>query len=275
MATDPLSTRTIAAEPASPSDAVIENEFPAYRAISRGAVFAAMFGALSIFCFADPWYFLIFPILAIVTGVLADRRIQRFSDVLAGRKIAQAGIAMGLSFGLMAFTLTTVQRFVNGRSAARFAVKYVDVLQKGTLGDMLWYGIDPKNRQATTPEKVLEQYRAKAAESDGGPMAQARTGAYTQIMNRLASGGDQHVEFVQIENVAMEGATPAALAQFKIHGPTSKEFPEEEQIIGVVLKSLNDGSDDPWWVEEVYFPYKPSTYVPAAKPVDDGHGHAH
>jgi hypothetical protein len=275
VATDPLTTPAIAAEPTSPSEAVIENEFPTYRAISRGAVFALMFGILSLFCFANPWYFAVFPILSIVTGVLADRRIQRYSDILTGRKIAQAGIALGLIFGLMAFTLTTVQRFVNSSSAARFAEKYVDVLQKGGLGDMLWYGLDPRARQTTTPQKVLEQFRAKAAESEGNPMAEMKMGPYTRIMNRVASGGDQHIEFVGIESIEMAEDKPLALALFKIHGPTSKEFPDEEQYIGAALKSLNDGSESPWWVDEIQFPYKPSSYAPAAKPVDDGHGHAH
>jgi hypothetical protein len=210
-----------------------------------------------------------------VTGIVADRRIQRYSDILTGRNIAQAGIAMGLCFGLMAFTLVTVQRFVNSRSAARFAEKYVAILQKGTMGDMLLYGIDPKSRQTTTPEKLMEQYRAKAADPATGGMAEMRNGPYTRIMSRLASGGDQHVEFVRIENVGAIEDKPFAMALFKIHGPKSKEFPAEEEFIGVVLKSLNDGSESPWWVDEVQFPYKPSTYAPAAKAVDDGHGHAH
>jgi hypothetical protein len=276
VATDPLSTRTISAEPTSPSSPVIENEFSTYRAISRGAVFAAIFGLLSLFCFADPWSFLAFPVLAIVTGVLADRRIQRFPEILTGRKLAQAGIAMGLCFSLMALTLGTVQRFVYSRSAAKFSEKYVEILQKGTLGDMLWYGINPKSRLETTPEKILEQSRAKAADPEGGGMAEMRNGPYKRIMSRIATGGDQHIEFVRIENVGMNEDKPFAMALFKIHGPVSKEFPEEEQLIGAVLKSLNDGSEFPWWVEEIQFPFKSTdSLAPAPKPVDDGHGHAH
>ena len=30
-----------------------------------------------------------------------------------------------------------------------------------------------------------------------------------------------------------------------------------------------------WWVDDVRFPYQPRSYSAAAKPVDDGHGHAH
>lgn len=277
MATDPQIPHAVAAEPApaSASTPIIENEFLTYRAVSRGAVFALMFGVLSISCFANPWTFAFLPILAIVTGVLADRRIQRYSDVLTGRKLAQAGIALGLIFGLMSFTLYTVQRYINTRSATQFAEKYVDILQKGTLGDMLLYGLAPQIRESTTPQKLMEQFRARSADEEQGPMLEMKQGAYTRLMNRVASGGDQHVEFVRIEKVDMVEDTPYAVALFKIHGPTSKEFPDEEQYIGAILKSQNDGSASPWWVDEIHFPYQPSSFVPAAKAADDGHGHAH
>ena len=273
MATDPLSTHTVEAEPTR-SSSIIENEFPTYRAISRGAVFAVLFGLASLACFADPWGFLFLPILALITGVLAIRRIRRYPDILTGEKIAQFGITMALIFSLAALTINTVQRFIHTRSASRFAEQYVTVLEKGGLGDMYFYGLPPKARSATTPDKLLEQARAKEADPSRGDMAEMKYGPYKRIMNRIASG-NQHVEFVQIENLGMSEDKPFALALFKIHGPTSQEIKEEEQFIGVVLKSQNDGSEDPWWVEDVQFPYKPSSYAPAAKPVDDGHGHAH
>jgi len=275
VATDPLTTRTLEADPNSISSAAIENEFPTYRAISRGAVFALLFGIMSLACFADPWYFLAIPIIAIVTGVLADRRIQRYPDILTGRNLAQAGIGMALIFSLSALTLSTVQRYIYAKSASRFAERYVEVLQKGGLGDMLYYAVDPKHRSSTTPEKLLEMARTKESDPAKGEMADMRNAPYKRIMGRLSSGGDQHVEFIRIENVGMAEDKPFALALFKIHGPTSKAYTEEEQYIGVALKSLNDGSEDPWWVDEIQFPYKPATYAPAAKAVDDGHGHAH
>ena len=42
----------------------------------------------------------------------------------------------------------------------------------------------------------------------------------------------------------------------------------------LVLKGEDYKGQRHWWVESVLYPYQPSSYVPAAKPVDDGHGHA-
>ena len=275
MSTDPVSS--IAAEQSLSSAPVNENEFSSYRAISRGAVFSVLFGLMSLACFASPWSFAAFPILAIVTGVLATRRIRRFPDILTGEKLAQAGITMGLCFGLMSVTLYSVQRYLYARSAAEFAKGYVTILQKGTLGDMLLYSIDPKSRQTTTAEKMLEQSRARASDPASSGMAEMKHGPYQRIMSRIASGGDQHVEFVRIDKVTMSEDKPLAWAIFKIHGPPSKEFPEEEELIGTILKSLNDGSDDPWFVNDIVFPYKPESELAPTEPAhaDDGHGHAH
>jgi hypothetical protein len=273
VATDPLTTSTITAESTAP---VIENEFPSYRAISRGAVFSALFGILSLFCFADPWDFLILPILAIITGIFADFRIKRYSDILTGRKIAHAGIAMGLMFGLSAMTLDTVQRFLYSRSAAQFSENYVAVLQKGQFKDLLYYAVDPKRRKTTTPDKLLEEHRSRTSDAQASAMAEMRYGGYQRLMSRLASGGEQHIEFEGIDRVGMDEDKPYALATFKVHGPTSKEFPEEEQRIGALLKSLNDGSESPWWVDTFSFPLKGTAdLAPTPKPVDDGHGHGH
>ena len=79
---------------------VIENELPAYRAISRLAVFSLIFGFLALFSFAH-WFFYLFAVLAIVAGIAANVTIKRYPDMLTGRGLASAGIAMGLIFGLV------------------------------------------------------------------------------------------------------------------------------------------------------------------------------
>ena len=43
----------------------------------------------------------------------------------------------------------------------------------------------------------------------------------------------------------------------------------------VVMKADSTKGRYEWRVEELRYPYKPATYVPAAKAVDDGHGHSH
>ena len=54
---------------------VIENELPAYRAISKYAVFSVVFGFLAVFSFAH-WFFYVFAILAIVAATAFGKRLQ-------------------------------------------------------------------------------------------------------------------------------------------------------------------------------------------------------
>ena len=71
---------------------VIENELPTYRAISKTAVFSLLFGILALFSFTH-WFFYVFAILAIVTGIAANVSIKRYSDIITGSGLAQAGAA--------------------------------------------------------------------------------------------------------------------------------------------------------------------------------------
>ena len=82
-------------QPRPVASTVIENEIPAYRAISPLAVLSLVLGLLSLLCFTDP-SFLVVAALAVTAGLLADRKIQRMPDVLTGRRLAQAGVALGL-----------------------------------------------------------------------------------------------------------------------------------------------------------------------------------
>src|SRR5262249_3478299 len=136
----------------------IENQIPTYRAISPEAVVSLICGVLAILSFAH-WSFLICAVAAIVLGVRADRKIVRLSDVLTGRGLAQAGIALGLAFGLSAITLTVVQDWILARAASKFGRLYETVLAKGTLEDNLWYGQPPQARTGKTPEQIAKELR--------------------------------------------------------------------------------------------------------------------
>ena len=140
MAIDPNVTRT---NPESKPASAIENEIPAYRAISPLAITSLILGALSILSFAH-WFFLSFAVAAVVLGFLADRKIGRFSDVLTGRGFAQAGIGLGLIFGLAAVTTSAVQGYLRTSAATRFATAYAQVLQDKSLEDALWYQAPPE-----------------------------------------------------------------------------------------------------------------------------------
>ncbi len=138
---------------------VIENELPAYRAISRLAVFSLIFGFLAIFSFAH-WFFYLFAILAIVAGVAANMTIGRYSDVLTGKGLASAGIALGLIFGLAAGTVATVESYVRNREAEKFAKKLVVMLKAPSPGEAFWWSHHPDMRKEKTPIQYVHEVEA-------------------------------------------------------------------------------------------------------------------
>ena len=111
----------------------IENELPTYRAISSRAVLSVLCGILSLFSIANSFFF-IFAVLAVVLGFTADWNIQRYPDILTGRRLAQTGVALGLIFGLGIFTVSSVQGFIRARNAESFAKHYAEVFKNGNSG---------------------------------------------------------------------------------------------------------------------------------------------
>ena len=108
-----------------------------------------------------------------------------------------------------------------------------------------------------------------------------RYGQLISLKKRLQSSKEEHVNFVKIEGVGDDEGNGIeipiyAAALYEVHGPGSKEFPEKQQYAMAILKGRLKGRQYEWWVEDVRFPYTPKSYEPpAAKPVDDGHGHPH
>jgi len=265
-----LDQNTTASAPETTRGAAIENEIPAYRAISPGAVVSLAFGALSLLSFADST-FLSCSALAIVLGVLADRKIQRLPDVLTGRKLAQAGIALGLVFGLASVTTGTVQHYLWQVAASRFARSYVEVLKTGQLADAYWYTKVPERRKDKAPADLFKETQTRVRDPFGLEM---QIGTLKNLKTRLDHSG-QEIRFTRIENQGGEGIVAVATALLEVDGPPTKAFPEREQFALLTLKSDTRRSKYEWWVDEVRFPYEPRSYVPTPKPVDDGHGHGH
>ncbi len=133
MATD-QKTSTLGID-AEPPGSVIENELPTYRAISNLAIFSLVCGALAIFTWAHPFFYLA-SLLAVVLGVLAHRTIRNYPDMLTGRGLANAGIALGVVFGLGCGTYSTVQSYVRTHLAEKFAKHYAEVLQSASSSAM-------------------------------------------------------------------------------------------------------------------------------------------
>jgi hypothetical protein len=254
---------------ASTTASAIENEIPAYRAISPQAVLALILGVLSVLSFAS-WYFLVFAAAAVLVGFLADRKIQRLSDVLTGRGLAQAGVGLGLIFGLTSLTISTVQGVVRASQATTFAKAYADVLSKGSFDDNVWYSQHPVGRKEITPEKLVKDLTQPGPgldhfESKYAPLRQLKK-AVTE------DGADIHFE--RIEKHGQEDLTPVATALYEVHTPQAKNPADKERFALAVMKGATTRGRLEWWVDQLMFPYKPESYVAPEKPVDDGHGHA-
>jgi len=261
--------QTPSANPWAPSSA-IENELPAYRAISPHAVVSMVCGLLVILTFTT-WFFLLFSAAAIGLGLLAERKIRRDPEIWTGRAMAQAGMAMGLVFRLSAVTNDLVQVYLRTQAASRFAKQYASVLKGGTVENALYYSMTPPMREAKSPAELYKDLKQNA---DPRGLESHYT-TLEKIKRRIDSAPGEDIHFVKLESHGVDGLTLYATALYELHGPGSKEFPEKEQHAMVVLKGVTHGKKTEWWIEDAKFPYEPASYVHQQKPPDDGHGHAH
>jgi len=212
-------------------------------------------------------------------GIWAQRSIRRFPDMLTGQKLANAGIGLGLIFGVASGTVTTVQYFVRSKQAAIYAKKYAEVLQSADLGSILWYNAQPELRKDKTGADMIKELDSKPKEKQMMAMSMGPLGQALALRERIASSKEVTVRFVRIEAVGDDEGRGTelqiyALALFEITGPGTKKFPEKQQYSLGVLKARPKGRIYEWWTESVVFPYVPRSYVSPAAPVGDGHDHA-
>jgi hypothetical protein len=250
----------------------IENELPTYRAISWRAILSVLLGILAVFSVAHPFFYLC-AVLAVLLGITADWNIQRYSDILTGRKLAHTGVALGLIFGLGIFTYATVQAMVCSRSAESFARYYADVAKTASLPDLMMLGIPPSQRSSVTPEDLMKRLELTKRKD---PTMEMKLTPIRTLKQRLDSSKDQEIHFVKLEKEGREKLTHIALALFEIRGPETKEFPQKEEFALVRLHGSSEvGKGYEWWVDDVSYPYKPSTATIPEKSGGDGHGHVH
>lgn len=259
------------AEPRRPeADAsIIENEIPTYRAVSPLAVASALLGLGSLAAFIDPW-FLVLAVLAVISGALADRKIQLYSDVLTGRKLAQAGLAMGLIFGLAVVTNTLVADFLLKRRLEQFSVQYLSTLQEKPLADAIWYRMPASSRRGLSSREVLARIQGAGDRS----VLETQVGPTTRLKKRLDSGGK--IRYDMIEQRGFDRLRPFGLVRLIVDGGKDEGPGEDSDDYALLeLKGETHGSEVLWQVAELYYPYRPLTHVSRPKPVDDGHGHEH
>ncbi len=268
MAIDPQATMI---PPDRGSEPVIDNEIPAYRAISPGSVFSLILGVGSVFCFTDLW-FLVVAGAAVVFGLLALKRIRQYPEILTGSNFARAGIALGVAFGISSITREVVGGFMVDLDASRFANKYVEVLKNDPIAMAFWYQQNPDYRNERSPDAVFDEMK-KAAGPSQAQVFTDKVGTVQKIKNRLANKGEA-VRFAKIESKAADGLTQYANALIEFDGPGSPEVPEKEQFGLLQMVKVKGQSSTDWVIKEVTFPYKPaSAAVELPHKADDGHGH--
>lgn len=246
----------------------IENEIPSYRAITPMAVASLLFGVLSVLCLAG-LSFLVFPILAVVTGALALRKIQRMPDLFTGKGFAQAGVALGLVCGISSVTYATIQYWMMTRSVESYLKHYASILQKGGLSDAYWEHVNFDGRKTSNPKEALEalmkQEGSEPAMAMESPLIPIKA-----IQQRVEKPGAHPIHFLDVELIGFDGRTPYAYGVVEVPAATAGQ-PEDFALVGV--RGDPNAPAYRWMVTSIQFPYRRKSFEMKAKPVDDGHGH--
>lgn len=259
------------------ADSAIPNELPTYRAISTRAIFSVICGVVASFTFAHPSFY-VASILAVVLGILAHRAIRQHPDMFTGAGLANAGIAMGLIFGLTSATYTGVQTYVRTRQAEKFGNQFAEILESRSISNIITHSLHPDARQANTGEDILHKLESGNPRDRMG--VERKYGETLALNKRLQASKDGHVKFVKIEAIGDDVGTGNeipifALALYEVSGIEAKDSPTTPPYAMAFLKGRLKGRHYDWWVDEFKFPYKPQSFVAPAKAPDDGHGHAH
>jgi hypothetical protein len=249
----------------------IENEFPTYRAISSTAVLSLICGVASVFCYADLW-FLLLVAASVLLGLYSIKKIRKFPDVLTGAGLARVGIGIGLLFGLTAVTRLVAEDITVKLDAGQFAKFYMGVIKDEPVSVALWFQQSPAYRKEKSPDDLVDELKKTKNPSAPNPYDE-NSQPILKIQERIA-GGKGELHYSQIESKYVDGLTLYANALLEVHGPATKDSPEEEYALVQMMKASDGGRRD-WVVKAVMFPYTPKSMVAAAerKHDDDGHGH--
>lgn len=268
MAIDPSAPPKLAQAHAVP---VIENEIPAYRAISGMAIASVVLGLASAFSFADPT-FLVAAVGAVAAGLLADRRVRRRPDALTGRGLAQAGVFLGLIFGLAAVTHERVDSYLRDRRINAFADEFLKTLAEGETIEAMWYKQPPAVRAGMSPKELHQ--KALAASKMARYEYDESVKQVEKIKAKLARGG--HLHRLGIESAGYQDLQPYGSILVEVEGVPEPGSPHESNLIALVVKGEKKAATYKWFVSSLLTDRKRGEgYVPPPKPVDDGHGHGH
>ncbi len=250
---------------------VIENEIPAYRAISARAVASLILGLGSVFCFTSLW-FLLLVAGSVLFGWAAIRAIQRLPEIITGTGLARTGMGLGLVFGVSATTQIIAQDLLLTYEASQFAKMYVGVLKNESIALAAWYRQAPDVRKERTPEMLIEELRKAPKNPSSGDLYATETAEISAIKQRLKAP-NQEIHFSKIETKLVDGLTQYANALIDLDGPATAEYPDKEQFALLdMMKTPGSGPND-WRIRSIRYPYKPASSGLQTEKKDDGHGH--
>jgi hypothetical protein len=246
----------------------IDNEIGVYRAIHPAAVFSLICGVFSLLSFVYG-FFLLVAALAVVLGFHAQNRIKRFPDMWTGLKLAQAGTALGLIFGVASFTMAAVQEQMQTRAGLKFANEFVNVLKQGSFNSAIWWSTNPHGREKVTPDKLVDDMRAQ---TENVHAIEEHFAPIKNLVSRASTAGEE-LKVKGVESQGFEGLDPWVAVVLQVNGPGTAAYPEKEQFALAVVKWITVKNKVQWWVEPTKFPYEPKSYEHPTKPIDDGHNH--
>jgi hypothetical protein len=213
------------------------------------------------------------PVLAVIVGVLADRKVQRFSDVLTGRGLAQLGAGIGLVCGLTSVTIIGVQFFMIRKEVDAFSRVYEKVLASGSFAEAIWWAQAPVGRETTSPEKLVAEMTDSPQNAQ---MFEQKNSGLRTLKKDLAFPG-VNLHYDKLEAAGLDGLNMYGVARYAVHLPANKDHPDREQYVLSYFKAgkTKKGQYE-WWVEAVNYPASSTdTFTLPTKAPDDGHGHAH
>lgn len=229
-------------------DSPIDNELPAYRALSPLAVLSVVLGLASILVFTS-LNFAVLAGVAIVAGLLAQRQIKRLPEIWTGTSMAKFGIGLALVFTLTAFTISNVQSWIYANEATKFAKTYIKAMETGTADDLIYYQAQPEMRTGKTPKQVAAEMTASGRDPREFEM---HNPGMTALGKRLAANPRPTVEFQGIDSQNVQGMTLHAGTLVKIIGGPGEKDTE------YALLHMQGNLQTPgygWTVSEVQYPH--------------------
>ncbi len=269
------------------SDSPIENEIPTYRAISPMSVASLGLGLISALSFTSSLW-VAAAALAVLFGVISIRMMNRFPDAWTGRSFAQAGIAMGLVFGLSSQAYSFWSTRILYADAQTFAEKFNETLIAAQkidpidTSDVVWYMIPSAQRRGITPED------AKARLSSVLKSSEKVKNTDDNLRAMITHAKGVPIELVEVENAVYLDLEAYASVLFQVGalaedkhehkaGEVHNKEDERGKSYALVRFKGTGGRSNPnrWHVDDIRYPYLPRTDAPpVAKPGGD-HGHDH